>query len=1011
MSSRELHPQGAHKVESIVFCGFRLDLRGGQLLRSGTPIPLRPKTWSVLVHLAERPGVLVSREQLLDAVWPDVAVTPDTLTKSIGELRVALGEDARTPRFIETVHRRGFRFIERTSDAPAFDVVAQSWTAGGADVPLVVGRSAELRQLAEAFTRACNGERQVVFVTGPAGIGKTTLVDAFLESQTVQAAARAVWVGRGGCIEQHGPREAYMPVLEALDRLARRPDATRLVELLRRTAPTWLAQLPWLIGDDAEQLRRTLEAARGERMLREFAALTEALTGEVPLVLVLEDLHWCDASTVDLLSLLARRREAAALLIVATYRPAEVAVHHAALGQMVRSLQLQRQCVKLPVHELDEAAVGTYLEARFPGALLPPTLARVLHAHTDGNPLFVRAVIDHLLSRGAILDTTPGWAFTLQPEALELGVPDDARRMIATQLAALSPADHALLDAASAAGTEFETPVIAAALRCEIEEVETRCEELARAHRFLRSAGSREWPDGSVALRYAFPHQLYRHAVYEALSPPARERLHRRIGEALEAAHGERAADVASELADHFARGRDLPRALHYLRAAAVRAGQRFAGREAIAFLEAALELVARLPEVDDRRRQELALRVQLAPSLSDHFGYASVELGRNCERAYELARRVGTAQQRFEILYALCHVYVIRADPLGFPAANDELAAVARELGSGAAVWLSDSVAMRSAAYFGGFAEAARLADGPLAGYLDQRRCATPPAYGPDPVIDVGSAHAYALWFLGQPARARAVMYAGLAAARQPDISLYTLTTTLALAAVFEMLCRNPAGVRDLCGETLAYTAEHGFPFYDGLASALQGWARMQEGELTAAIVQIEAARANLAASGARIFVTHTHAFLAEAYLRVGNPSAGLTVLDAGLRVAETTLDRSYGPELWRLKGELLQCGAAASLDTAERCLQEALDLARSNASPALELRAATGLARLWHRRGRGAAARSLLESAGAMCGAAAPSPDVDDARALLDTLAAARTAASATRRRTARKPRAPRR
>src|SRR4029453_8617862 len=196
--------------------------------------------------------------------------------------------------------------------------------------------------------KARGGTRQVVSVTGPAGVGTTTLVEAFLDSPVLHGAMPPVRIGRGACVEQHGPREPYMPVLESLERLARQPDADRLRELLRRVAPTWLAQMPWLIGDDAEALRHSLQATRAERMLREFASLTEALTTDMTLVLVLEDLHWSDPSTVDLLALLGQRREAARLLVIGIYRPAEIVVEEHLLSQAVRTLQVRRQCVELP---------------------------------------------------------------------------------------------------------------------------------------------------------------------------------------------------------------------------------------------------------------------------------------------------------------------------------------------------------------------------------------------------------------------------------------------------------------------------------------------------------------------------------------------------------------------------------------------------------------------------------------------------------------------------------------
>src|SRR5215470_84668 len=340
------------RPQTIVFSSFRLDLRGGQLTRTGTPIALRPKTWAVLVYLAERRGELVSREQLLDAVWPDVAVTPDTLTKSIGEIRLALGDTATTPRFVETVQRRGFRFIARTTDQPTIDETAAR-RCGDPGARPFVGRTAELEQLDRCFAAACAGDRQIVFAIGPAGVGKTALTEAFLDSLVVRGAATTAWIGRAGCVEQHGPLEPYMPVLEALERLARRPDAERLIGLLRRSAPTWLAQMPWLI-DDPQSLERTLLGAQPERMLREFAVLIEALTADVPLVLLLEDLHWSDPCTVDLLALLGQRRESARLLVIGTYRPADAAVRDHGLAQMVRTLELRRQCVALRMHDFNE---------------------------------------------------------------------------------------------------------------------------------------------------------------------------------------------------------------------------------------------------------------------------------------------------------------------------------------------------------------------------------------------------------------------------------------------------------------------------------------------------------------------------------------------------------------------------------------------------------------------------------------------------------------------------------
>ena len=286
----------------------------------------------------------------------------------------------------------------------------------------LVGREIELAQLHAWMAKALQGERQVVFVTGEPGIGKTTLIEAFLngcdsEEKTKQKAKRAdqlptpstqplapsPWIGRGQCIEHFGAGEAYLPVLAALGQLGQESGGERLVALLDRYAPTWLIQMPALLSPthlDALQ-RKTLGATR-ERMLREMAEAVEALTSEQPLVLVLEDLHWSDYSTLELLSFLARRRQPARLLVLGTYRPVEVIVREHPLKVVEQELHLHQQCEELAVGFLAESDVAQYLSVRFPASRLPADLARAIHQRTDGNPLFMVNVVNDLIAQGVV---------------------------------------------------------------------------------------------------------------------------------------------------------------------------------------------------------------------------------------------------------------------------------------------------------------------------------------------------------------------------------------------------------------------------------------------------------------------------------------------------------------------------------------------------------------------------------------------------------------------------------
>lgn len=997
---RAKHPQGpmgaenAHSAkQGIFFSPFHLDLRAGRLTRGGAAIALRPKTWAVLVHLAERPGALVSRDELLDAVWPGVAVTPDTLTKSIGELRVALGDTAKVPRFIETVHRRGFRFIATTGEEPLVDPAAPRAATERTAFRPFVGRDAELRRLEDRLAMARAGKRRIVFLTGPAGIGKSALLEAFLESPSRHESD--LWVGRGTCVEQHGSREAYLPAFEAIERLARRPDGGRLVKLLERKAPTWLAQMPWLIDDGAKgaALARSQQAARAERMLREVAVLIEALTSDLTLVLVLEDLHWSDPSTVDLLAFLAQRREPARLLVIATYRPADAAVREHVLPRVVRAMELRRQCEEIPLHDLERDAVRRYVEARFPGAPFAASLAEAVHRHTDGHPLFTVAAVEHLVSRGLVLETAPGWALAVPAEKLTIEIPDDVRRMIETQIEGLLPAERDLLEAASAAGLELAPQAVAAALGCETTEAETRCEALARTHRFLRTAGRTEWPDGSHARRYAFGHELYRQALYEGVPDARRQRLHQRIGEALEAAAGARAAEHAPELAAHFEKSRDLRRAVRYLAAAAARARQRFVNREVLGYIEPALALAERLPDEHDRARREIELRMILGPVLNDLEGYASEALRRNYERADLLAGEFATPAEQFEIVYALCYFRAVRGDAEADATAT-RLADLAERVGGAEARLRADTVRLEIDVVSGRFDAARKRMEErvePNAASGVDPRC----DFGSTPLIDAQGHYALALWFLGHREGANSKMRANLAAARLSG-SLVTLAGALCLGGILEIFCGNPAEALALSEEVARLADEHGFRFWGALAAAVKGRATVLGGDARTGLAEIQRARGLHSGTGARIFSSHILAFLADAYRRLGAFDESLAAVDEGLAVAESTLDRTFLPELWRLKGELLLAGLESAgsrrsrkqdsrRTEAEGCLGRALELARRSEAKSLELRAANSLARALRQRGEHAEAHALLAPVCRWFGKVSVFNDLAEARALL--------------------------
>lgn len=1027
--SRRPHEEGLSSggARSTHFGPFTLDRSAARLWRGREAIALRPKTWAVLVHLVERPGVLVSGDELLDAIWTDVAVTPGTLTKSIGELRRVFGDDARQPRFIETVSRRGFRFVAATSAVPisaAFgDELGPPSTSPTAGDPVLrreslVGRETELRRLGTAFARACAGKRQIAFVTGPAGIGKTALVKAFLRHVAARPHELPVLVAEGASIDNHGPREAYLPVLEALNCATRGRNGERIVEKMRTRAPMWLLQMPWLIGGaEAESLRLTLQSVSAARMLREFVALVEALTSESVLLLVLEDLHWSDPSTVDLLSLLAQHGELSRLLVIATYRPAEAAAAEHVLSGMVRGMRARRQCEEIALHDLEEVAVGAYLESRFPGANFPPQLARRIFEHTDGHPLFLVAAVDHLRSCGRIVETDPGWAVAEPPEAIRLDVPDDIRDMVVAQFHGLASSDRGLLEAASAAGTRFAPQAVAAALGAASSDTETACEALARARRFLRAAGPADWPDGSIARQYAFTHDLYRQIVYDEVPEGRRAGLHQRIGEALEKSYGERVAEVAPSLAEHFERSGDTRRALRALKLAAEGARQRFAAREAIGFYGTGLALVGRLAEERERMRAELELRLLLGGVLADFQGFASERVRENYERSSALCAAVGSDAELFQTLYARWYLHAIRAEVGPTLSLADELAALADRVGTPAALTTVASVRVRTALYRGRFCEVRCLMEEWAVRRAAGEDVGAPISYGVDPWLAASAHYGSALALLGLSEMARQRAAENIARARESHTAS-TLAAVLAQAAQAALFRQDAAEAERLAGEAASLSAERGLRFWAAVAQAVQGWAWMRQGRLLVGSAEVERALAALRATGARLFTNVVLAFHAESCLVLGKRAEGLEATREALEFGETALDCGYAPELWRLRGELLLSGPSADakgarsrprareetaggaqsiLPEGERSLRRALEMARAAEAMSFELRAATSLARAQRASRRTAEARQLLAETCIRCEAAGSSADMREARQLLDELTARPRARSA--------------
>ncbi|PWT79281.1 MAG: hypothetical protein C5B58_13940 [Acidobacteria bacterium] len=972
------------------FPPFRLDPVNAQLWRGDQEIRLRRKTFDVLLYLVHHPGQLVTKAALLDAIWPEVSVSDAVPATCVAELRKALGEEKRIPRFIETVHGRGYRFVAKVSTAATESSADERPFESKSPKPIMVGREAELAQLQSCYSHVLEGRRQVIFVAGESGIGKTTFVEVFLDPIAQERSAR---IGRGQCVEQYGAGEPYMPVLEALNRLVHKePGGERLVDFLNRFAPTWLAQMPALLTrEERIRLQSEIQSVTQQRMLREVIQALEALAAETPLVLLLEDLHWSDFSSLELISAIARRKESARLLIVGTYRPVEMLANNHPLGTMKQELELHRLCQELRLKLLTQENVAEYLGKRLAGYASRrfSKLAPVIHTRTEGNPLFMVNMLEYLVDRGLLVDSRElseaEWAETLHAHRLD--ALRNIRQMIEWNLERLKPEERAVLEGASAAGVEFSSASVAAALDCPQNDVEGCCSRLSRREQFISEQAPITWPDGTVAASFRFHHALYQEVLYGRLSATDQFQLHRRIAIREETGYGERTGEVAAELADHYRRANDKEKAVRYFHLAGQRAVERAAMVEAERHFASALELVTELPEDVERDRRELELQLAVGPTLIAVKGWAASETERAYTRARRLCEQLGDPPELFPALFGMWAMYLDRGDfrtayqfaeqLLQAQSAHDPALQTYARLALGA-----------TSHWMGKFLLAREHLESAITLYDPERHWPLIFRYGYDAGVASLSYAAWTLWYLGYSDQALKRSYEALALAQ--DLSHhFNLAHARLFVGVLHQYRGEGHAAQENAESLIAHSAEYGLRDYWAWATGLRGWGLAQQGLSVEGIAHL---REGLAAFGATEALLRPYflCLLADAWREAGRVDEGLDALTEALVAADEHEIRFYEAETHRLRGELLLKQDACKAAEAQSCFERAIEIARAQSAKSLELRACMRLARLVATHGRRDEARALLADIYNWFTEGFDTADLRDAKALLDELRA---------------------
>jgi DNA-binding winged helix-turn-helix (wHTH) protein len=958
--------------QHFVFGPYRLDVSDERLWREGAVIPLGRKAFAVLHSLVRRARRLVTKEELFADAWQDTAVSEAVLTTAVREVRRALGDRARAARFVETVHGRGYRFIASVSEAaepelPARDAGASEVNPPGDRAGTLVGRQQELARLRQWHSSAQQRKRWIGLIAGEAGIGKTSLVEAFVAEISTSR------VIRGQCVEHYGAGEAYLPILEALGRLGRDRDVP-LGPILREHAPSWLAHLPSLSAREGV----AAGSVRPERMLRELAEALEVFTAEPSLVLVLEDLHWSDTATLEWLAYVARRRDPARLLVLCTYRPIATLSDKHPLRNVVAELRRQSQCAELTLGSLGSGSVEEYVRQRCGTLPHVEDVAKHLYRRTGGHPLFFTAIVEDLLREEKS-------SASERLGALDIAgtIPTSVRQFIEHRFEQLSTDDQAIIEAASVVGDVF--PIAAVASSSSEEVVEARCASFARDGGFLVADGTTHWPDGTMTPRYRFRHALFQEAAYARISPELRVRHHRHVGNRLERAYGEQSSAIAAELAVHFEQGRDLRKATRYLEQAARNTLQRSAYPEAHRHLVHARELLTKLPESRERLRRELALSLLLGQVLETTKGWAVDEVEHSYSRARELSRALGDESHRLQATWGLVVVGIVRAELRRTQVLSREILRLARKKGHRMFTMASHMELGGTALVLGEAAAARKHFHEADALYDPRHHQAYVASFGADlgQFSRIWSTHL--MWLDGHSDRARATAEETVALARELAHP-FTLTIVLAYAGMLHQFRRDHDEVDNLADAAIAHASDHGFPYYLAWAKLLRGWSRGVRTKSDKGSADIREALEVLEAN-AKLRLPYYRALLADACAREEHFDEAFQALDRAFEDARQSEENWWLPELHRLRGELLDRTTRAK-DKAEASLHTALAIARRQRAKSLELRAAVSLGRMLRDRGKHSDAGRLIDAVYGTFTEGFETADLRDARMLLEEL-----------------------
>jgi class 3 adenylate cyclase/predicted ATPase len=836
----------------------------------------------------------------------------------------------------------------------------------------LIGREEEFELLLRRWARAKSGEGRVVLITGEAGIGKSRLTLALQEQLAAEAHTRLIYHG-----SPYHRDSAFYPVISQLVRTAgiEHEDSAeqKLAKLETVLAPTAenlkeaVSLLAPLLSIPLGSQYAPLDLTPQRRKDRTFSALLgqlDVLANRQPVLLVLEDAHWFDPTSLEIFSLTIERITSLPVLLVITARP-EFAPPWPSHTH-VSTITLNR----LGKHEGEALAFSIAK-----GKALPPEVLNHILAHTDGVPLFVEELTKTVLESGLLNDA--GDRYVLRGPLSSLAIPSTLHASLLARLDRLAAVKD-VAQTAAAIGREFSYSLIAAVAGLLEQDLRAALTQLVAAELIFQRGLPPE-------AKYLFKHALVQDAIYASLVRSRRQQIHAQIARALEEQFPDVVTGEPEMLAHHFTAAGLTERGVLYWNRAGQHASDRSAFVEAARHFNTGIELLKALPDTPARTRQELALHIGLGAALIVTKGHATVEVEQAYLKAHALCLQIGETPELTPVLLGLWRCYIARSQLHKSRELGENLLRLSHLNDDPAQAVVAHYALGNSSLLLAELSEARRHFEDGISHYTPEQHLAEVFRSAQDPGVACLSYSALCLWLLGFPDQARTRGQHALALAHELEHP-FSVAYARCCCAFVSQFRRDVQDVREHAEAALALATEQGFAAWAALATSFRGWALAMEDKSEKGLVELQQGIAGLRAMGAGIWLPFRCTMLADVFDLLGNTKEGLQSLAEAQTLMTQTAERWWEAEIYRLEGTLLSRSSTAPPAEVETWFRRALDVARRQEAKSLELRAAISLARLWHRQGKQAEARDLLAPIYNWFTEGFDAPDLKEAKALLD-------------------------